>query len=386
MAFIEQRSRKDGTLAFRVIWRTAGQRETETFDARVKAENFRGFVEAANDSWPPGWTPGQGWAGDFIPAQPTPSMTSTQFASDSARRRVKASVGTRTGYQLEIDRYVENTALGITPWRAVTAATVSDWLLMLQARGLSAKTIINVHGLLSSSWKEAMKAGDTGVNPFDGLGPVNRVHPEDVAVYLTPQQFETLYDLTPDFYKPLVYCLAATGGRISELLALPAKNVDAVNSLIKIRQSWKKSEVIGQFVLGPPKTPRSRRDISVDEYTLSLLMTAAEGKKPDGFIFTGKRGRRLDYKHFYQNIWLDTVNSLPVTEFPKRPRIHDLRHTHASWLIGSGHNILEVSRRLGHEKVSTTADTYGHLFPTAETGMAADIAGLLGTAITPNKI
>ena len=29
-------------------------------------------------------------------------------------------------------------------------------------------------------------------------------------------------------------------------------------------------------------------------------------------------------------------------------RIHDLRHSHASWLIGNGMNIVAVSKRLGH--------------------------------------
>jgi integrase len=292
---------------------------------------------------------------------------------------VKASVGTRASYQREIDRYVQDTELGITPWRSVTAATVSDWLLTLQTRGLSAKTIINVHGLASASWKEAHKSGDTGVNPFDGLGPKNRQHPEDVAFYLSPEQFRVIYDATPAYYQPFVYVLTATGARVSEILALPAGNVDGENSLIRIRQSWKKSTGHHQYVLGPPKTPRSRRDISVDPLTLSLLITAAKGKDPEAFVFAGKRGGTLNYHHFYQNVWLHIVDSLPKADFPKRPRIHDLRHTHASWLIGAGHNILEVSRRLGHEKVSTTADTYGHLWPTAETGMAADIGGLMAT-------
>ncbi len=383
MASLETRIRKDKTQAFRVIWRQSGEKQSETFSDLKSAENFKGFVKAAGERWPPGWTPGKGWDGSFEPAKPTPSVTTTQFVSDSARRRVKASIGTRAGYQLEIGRYLEGTELGLVPWRAVKAEMVSDWILTLQERGLSAKTIINVHGLLSSSWKEAVKAGETGINPFDGLGPKNQQHPEDVAVYLTPEQFWVLYNLTPAFYQPFVYLLTATGVRVSELLALPVNNVDTKKSLIRIRQSWKKSAVPRKYILGPPKTTRSRRIVKVDPPTLSLLMDASEGKNPTDFVFTNKSGTPLNYDHFYQNIWLDVVNALPVSEFPKRPRIHDLRHTHASWLIGTGHNILEVSHRLGHEKVSTTADTYGHLWPTAETGMAADIERIMAAGRKP---
>ena len=47
-----------------------------------------------------------------------------------------------------------------------------------------------------------------------------------------------------------------------------------------------------------------------------------------------------------------------------RPRIHDARHTHASWLIADPDvNMVTIQRRLGHEKITTTIDTYGHLLP-----------------------
>ena len=45
-------------------------------------------------------------------------------------------------------------------------------------------------------------------------------------------------------------------------------------------------------------------------------------------------------------------------------RVHDLRHSHASMLISKlNMPIVDVSRRLGHENVSVTLDTYSHLYP-----------------------
>jgi len=41
--------------------------------------------------------------------------------------------------------------------------------------------------------------------------------------------------------------------------------------------------------------------------------------------------------------------------------LHSLRHTHASMLIGSGMDILTISRRLGHASRSITLNVYGHL-------------------------
>ena len=51
-------------------------------------------------------------------------------------------------------------------------------------------------------------------------------------------------------------------------------------------------------------------------------------------------------------------------------RLHDMRHSHASLLIEMGFSPIAVADRLGHEKVSTTLNTYGHLFPNKQAGMA----------------
>ena len=44
-------------------------------------------------------------------------------------------------------------------------------------------------------------------------------------------------------------------------------------------------------------------------------------------------------------------------------RLHDLRHSHASYLIHRGIPIIAISQRLGHEKLETTLQTYAHLYP-----------------------
>src|SRR5699024_12522767 len=50
----------------------------------------------------------------------------------------------------------------------------------------------------------------------------------------------------------------------------------------------------------------------------------------------------------------------------KRIRLHDIRHSHASYLINNGYDIQIVSKRLGHAKVSMTLDNYSHLYPNTE--------------------
>jgi integrase len=52
-------------------------------------------------------------------------------------------------------------------------------------------------------------------------------------------------------------------------------------------------------------------------------------------------------------------------------RFHDLRHTHATLLLGEGIPVTVVSGRLGHARTSMTLDVYGHVLPAMDT-QAAD--------------
>ena len=61
---------------------------------------------------------------------------------------------------------------------------------------------------------------------------------------------------------------------------------------------------------------------------------------------------------------LQRVKKQDVVTPPKTPKsIHDIRHSHASYLINLGCATLLISERLGHKKVQTTLSTYSHLYP-----------------------
>ena len=47
------------------------------------------------------------------------------------------------------------------------------------------------------------------------------------------------------------------------------------------------------------------------------------------------------------------------------PRMHDLRHSHASWLLAGGADIQVVKERFGHQSITTT-EKYLHTLPTAD--------------------
>lgn len=68
---------------------------------------------------------------------------------------------------------------------------------------------------------------------------------------------------------------------------------------------------------------------------------------------------------FWQKTWIPAITAAHKAGMAKTPRIHDLRHTHASWLIHEGVPLFTIARRLGHASTTTTEKVYGHLMPQA---------------------
>jgi integrase len=94
---------------------------------------------------------------------------------------------------------------------------------------------------------------------------------------------------------------------------------------------------------------------------------AAGHAKPESFVFASRVGSGLHYRNVARR-GLDPAMEAAELNGEGRPRLrwHDLRHTFASLLIAQGHNVVYVSRQLGHSSPSVTLDVYAHLFDGAE--------------------
>jgi integrase len=86
-------------------------------------------------------------------------------------------------------------------------------------------------------------------------------------------------------------------------------------------------------------------------------------------LFLPPHGGPLRHKTFYVDIWQKKALAGAGLDDPQ-PRIHDLRHSHVAWLIAAGAPLPVIQQRLGHEKITTTIDTYGHLLPDVQRAAA----------------
>jgi len=94
-----------------------------------------------------------------------------------------------------------------------------------------------------------------------------------------------------------------------------------------------------------------------------LLKAFAAGKNDisDEFVFLGPDGGILDPDNFYHRYFLPVLAKSGI----RKIRLHDLRHTFGSLLIQIGASIVYVKEQMGHSSIKVTADTYGHLIPSA---------------------
>jgi integrase len=70
---------------------------------------------------------------------------------------------------------------------------------------------------------------------------------------------------------------------------------------------------------------------------------------------------------------------------PPKLTFHSLRHSYASLCVAAGIQPLEVSRFMGHSKVTTTLTIYSHLFPSDHSDAMAALAALSPPA-SPNVV
>ena len=159
-------------------------------------------------------------------------------------------------------------------------------------------------------------------------------------------------------YETLYYC----GLRLGELRALTWKNVDFKKKILHIIQNVtnQKGES-GKWEIVTPKTKSSYRTIPIPDILINHLLTYKEqfkgyyGFTEDWFVFGNVNPLHPDVlrNRRKKNAELAGVKII---------RIHDFRHSCASFLISRGANVMVVAKYLGHSKIDETLNTYTHLF------------------------
>ncbi len=164
-----------------------------------------------------------------------------------------------------------------------------------------------------------------------------------------------------EYYRGYFVFLFWSGCRRSEGLAVCKDDFDGRTVHI-----WRSIKHFSNGFL-PLKTDSSERYITLDSKTYEALKPLIEKGSP--FIFGGQRSLPITcvQREFERAIKESGV---------KRIRIHDLRHSHASFLLGNNIPPVAVKDRLGHSSVNVTLSVYAHMLQRTEDEMIATIDAL----------
>lgn len=266
---------------------------------------------------------------------------------------------------------------GKKPINEIKASDVRRWQnqLMNSPKGYSKTYLKTINNQLTCMINYAKRFYDLNTNPCGQAGSIGQAKAEEMD-YWTYDEYIAFREGIKD--KPLSYIcfqvLYWTGIREGELLALTSADIDLATKQIDINKTYQRLH--GEDIITTPKTRKSKRKVPIPDFLCQELkeyMNSRYMLAPNERLFPIT-------KSFLSHEMERGCKNTGV----KRIRIHDIRHSHASLLINQGCDALILADRLGHEKVSTTLNTYSHLFPHKQQELVSNLEQLAATVgVTP---
>lgn len=252
----------------------------------------------------------------------------------------------------------------------ITQADVLAWQKDIKKGGYEDTYLYTINSQLSAIFNHAVRIYGLPSNPCQKVRTMGRKQAREMNIW-TQEQFEQFLSYIKDkpysYYGFLIFFW--TGLRLGELLALTVGDIDLDKKTLTVNKSCQ--YISGERVITPPKTERSNRVVTLPDNLITELreyFSHRYGIMDSDVIFPVT-------KAYFENEMKRGARLAGLEKI----RIHDLRHSHASLLISKLNvPIIAVSRRLGHENVSVTMNTYGHLYPK----QMDDIASQLNTEMT----
>lgn len=223
----------------------------------------------------------------------------------------------------------------------INQPAVAKWLGELRTSGLAPATVEKIRVIFNRSFEMALRWDLPGVtkNPVTGIPrkPINNARTR----YLSPAEAKRLMVAVEASSNPqlkyIVGLLLLTGARVSELLHAEWRYIDLD------RRVW----------LIPTSKTGKARHVPLSGQAIELL---AAVPRFDGCPYVlPNPDTRLPYVSI-KRVWQTARKAAVLPDL----RIHDLRHSAASFMINAGIDLFAVGRVLGHADHKSTM-RYSHL-------------------------
>ncbi len=201
------------------------------------------------------------------PSRVTVAEYLEQWCQDYAA--MHTSPRTAESYRMEVERHLIP-ALGAIPLCQLQPQQIQSYYAqaLIQGRadgkgGLSARTVLYYHRILSEALNHAVKMGLVARNVAKAVDPPRprRVKIATMALEDIPKFVEVAWETS---YYVLFFTALCTGMRLGELLGLRRCDVDLDSGSLFVVQALYKRRGVCQMI--EPKSPHSRRQIALPNH------------------------------------------------------------------------------------------------------------------------
>lgn len=247
----------------------------------------------------------------------------------------------------------------------ITIKDIDEWhhVLLSNNKNYSIQYINALHTIFSMIMKYAIRRGYIKYNVLEQCGrvPVNSNASKEMKFYTFEEWLEFENALEDNAYKILFQFLYFTGARIGEALALQFKDFDQDFKNVYINKTITNKTKEKGIKITKTKNSSSIRTISIpDKLSLILKQYYEECQGISGF---NKNCYVFGIAKPFSTTQVERKKNNAIKRCKlKKIRIHDFRHSHASFLINNGVPPIYISKRLGHKSLETTLNTYVHMF------------------------
>lgn len=239
---------------------------------------------------------------------------------------------------------------------------------------LSPNTVNKIMILLKKIFDTGVRKSLIDKNPVDNLRKLPISKPTisfwSVEEFKEFRKLITNDEISYDLFFTIAFF---TGMRMGEILALNWYDVNLITSTIHITKTAYFVNNVNH--INSTKTRAGTRLITINNKLTEMLSDWKEKQEDLLKEFT----KDTESLQIIQSTPIAITKNMVDKKFKqilsrnnnlKKIRIHDLRHSHASLLINQGEDYLVVKERLGHASITTTIDTYSHLYPSKQKNLA----------------
>ena len=308
----------------------------------------------------------QAWApiaemSDF--SAPASNQTLRQFTDryfPSYLDRIDAKPSTRAGYESNLRNHIFP-ELGDLPLSELERRPLHIEAFLQSKAKLAAKTQRNLIALLQSILSLAVE------NDVIVRSPIKKKHKPKLRprrrTAWDAKQVQAILHSVQQEYRALFFCLALTGARLGEVLALRWCDIDLTNRTIFIRNG------LWHGKLQSPKTEESVRQIPFAQHLADVLAAhrrQSSAVAPGAFVFCKDDGGSLHPDVLRKDVLYPTLDRLGIARPARISGFHAFRHAAGSFVNSETGNLKLAQALLGHSNIGTTADVYTHTSSEAE--------------------